>query len=104
MLSQQGRVRIKLMAAFVALIAMIATNAHAQSNPYKWDEDYGKTPGGKGYIMLAALGVDSKGNIWGGDAKTTLTLYLKRLACRETAPAKTRPSRRSSNWIKRAIR
>ena len=66
MLSQQGRVRIKLVAAIAALIGMCAANAYAQSNAYKWDENYGKTPGGKGYIMLAALGVDSKGNIWGG--------------------------------------
>src|ERR1700753_3565291 len=60
-MSQKNQVKIML-----AVIAMAASSAYAQSNPYKWDENYGNTPGGNGYIMLAALGVDPHGNIWGG--------------------------------------
>src|SRR4051794_20893130 len=62
---ETGRVKITL-AAMVAVIAMSGLSTYAQPNPYRWDENYGKTPGGKGYIFLAALGIDNEGNIWGG--------------------------------------
>jgi len=59
-----GRVRITLVVAVVAMIAMSGGSAFSQPNPYRLVENWPKLPEGRTLGSVSAVTVDRDGNIW----------------------------------------